>query len=149
VTQRGCSRLTTVLSAAEQLLSEEANYGFVVAFLEDVQNLVSHHLETLCGPQEITSGLGPRCATCWSTVADFGESAGAWRGQAGMATESSDKLLSVHNDQLRQLLWTANRTLADGSVLGLADAVRYEKAGGTSIPGYSHVAAARNIAGPG
>jgi hypothetical protein len=40
----------------------------------------------------------------------------------------------------------ANRTLADGSVLGLADAVLNEKAGRASLPRYSHIAAATNIA---
>jgi hypothetical protein len=50
-----------VLSAAEELLAEEANYGFVVAFLEDVQNLVSHRIAALCPAGEITARLGPRC----------------------------------------------------------------------------------------
>ena len=39
VTQRGGGRVGAVLAAAEELLADEANYGFVIAFLEDVQNL--------------------------------------------------------------------------------------------------------------
>lgn len=149
VTQRGSGRMGAVLSAAEELLAEEANYGFVVAFLEDVQNLVSHRIETLCSAGEITARLGPRSAVCWSTLADFWASVAAWCSQAGIALEPSEKIVSVQNDELRALLWTASRTLPDGSMLGLATAVLYEKAGGAPIPGYSHIAAAMKIAGQG
>lgn len=147
VTHRGSAHLGPVLAAAERLLSEEANYDFVVAFLEDVQNLVSHHIETLCTTEEITVRLGPRCAVCWSTLADFWASVAAWCSQAGTALESSEKIISVQNVELRQLLWAANRTFPDGSMLGLAEAVLYEKTGGAPIPGYSHIAAAMKIAG--
>jgi hypothetical protein len=145
VTHRGSSRLDAVLSTAEQLLLQEANYAFVVAFLEDVQNLVSHRVETLRSAREITPLLGPRCTVCWTTLADFWASVAGWCGQAGVALEPSQKILSVQNDQLRQLLWTASRTLPDGSVLDLATAVLYEKAGGSPIPGYSHIAAASQV----
>jgi hypothetical protein len=55
--------------------------------------------------------------------------------------------VSVQNDELRALLWTVSRTLPDGSMLGLAEAVLYEKAGGAPIPEYSHIAAAMKTAG--
>jgi hypothetical protein len=149
VTHRGNDRLEAVLAAAEELLSEEANYDFVVAFLEDVQNLVSHRIKTLCSAGEITARLGPQCAACWSALADFWASVAEWCSQAGIALKSSEKIVSVQNDQLRQLVWTASRTLPDGSMLGLAEAVLYEKAGGAPIPGYGHIAAAMMIAGQG
>lgn len=149
VTQRGSGRIGAVLAAAEELLAEEANYGFVVAFLEDVQNLVSHRIETLCSAGEIAARLGPRCAVCWSALADFWASVAAWCSQAGVALKSSEEIVSVQNDELRALLWTANRTLSDGSMLGLATALLFEKAGGAPIPGYSHIAAAMKIAGQG
>jgi hypothetical protein len=76
-----------VLAAAEELLADEANYGFVVAILEDIQNLVSHRIETLCSAGEITAQLGPRCAVCWSTLADFWASVPTWCSQAGIALE--------------------------------------------------------------
>ena len=147
VTQQGSGRVGAVLAAAEEFLTDEANYGFVVAFLEDVQNLVSHRIETLCSAGEITMQFGPRCAVCWSTLADFWASVATWCSQAGIALESSEKIVSVQNDELRALLWTANRTLPDGSKLGLAEAVLFEKAGGAPIPGYSHIAAAMKITG--
>ena len=147
MTQRGNGHIGVILSAAEKVLAEEANYGFVVAFLEDVQSLVSHRIETLCSEGEITARLGPRCAVCWSTLADFWASVAAWCSQAGIPLESSEKIVIVQNEELRTLLWTANRTLPDGSMLGLAEAVLYEKAGGATIPGYSHIAAAMKIAG--
>jgi hypothetical protein len=149
VTQRGSGHMRAVLSAAEELLADEANYGFVVAFLEDVQNLVSHRIATLCSAGEITARLGPRCAAGWSMLADFWASAAAWCYQAGIALESSEKIVPVQNEELRTLLWTANRTLTDGSMLGLAEAVLYENAGGAPVPGYSHIAAATKIAGQG
>jgi hypothetical protein len=148
-TQRGNDRLEAVLAAAEELLSEEANYDFVVAFLEDVQNLVSHRIQTLCSAEAITARLGPRCVVCWSALADFWASVAAWCPAAGIALDSSQNTVSVQNDQLRQLVWTASRTLPDGSMLGLAEAVLYEKAGGAPIAGYSHIAAAMKIAGQG
>jgi hypothetical protein len=149
VTQRGSVRVGAVLAVVEELLAEEANYGFVVDFLENAQNLVSHRIQTLCSEEEISARLGPRCAVCWSTLADFWASVAAWCPQAGIALESSEEVKSVQNEKLRRLLWTANRSLPDGSMLGLAEAVLYEKAGETPIPGYSHIATAMTIAGQG
>lgn len=149
VTHRGSARVGAVLATAEELMSDQANYGFVVDFLEDVQNLVSHRIQTLCSAEEISPRLGPRCAVCWSTLADFWASVAAWCLQAGIALESSENIVSVQNEKLRRLLWTANRSLPGGSMLGLAEAVLYEKAGGAPIPGYSHIATALNIAGYG
>jgi len=147
VTQRDSADPGPVLAVAEELLADEANYGFVMAFLEDVQNLVSHRIETLCAPVEITARLGPRCAVCWSTLAEFWASVAAWCCEAGISLESSEKIVSAQNEQLRALLWTANRTLPTGAKLGLANAVLYEKAGGAPIPSYSHIAVARKITG--
>jgi hypothetical protein len=147
VTQRDGTGAGPVLAVAEELLADEANYGFVMAFLEDVQNLVSHRIGTLCAPVEITTRLGPQCSVCWSTLAEFWASVAAWCREAGVSLESSEKIVSVQNEQLRALLWTANRTLPAGAKLSLAHAVLYEKAGGAPIPGYSHIAAARKITG--
>ena len=147
VTQRGNGHIGAVLSVAEELLAEEANYGFVVAFLEDAQNLVSHRITTLWSAGEITARLGPRCAGGWSTLADFWASVAAWCDRAGVALESSEKIVAIQNEELRALLWTGNRSLPDGLMLGLAEAVLYEKAGGAPLPGYSHIAAAANVAG--
>jgi hypothetical protein len=147
VTQRSNGRIGVVLSAAEELLAEEANYDFIVAFLEDVQNLVSHGIGTLCSAEEISARLGPRCAVVWATLADFWASAAAWCSQAAIPQESGEKIVPVQNEELQALVWTAYRTLPDGSMLGLAEAVLYEKAGGATIPGYSHIAAATKITG--
>jgi hypothetical protein len=59
-----------------------------------------------------------------------------------------EQILSVQNEQLRAPLWTGNRSLSAGTCVGLADAVRYERAGGDAIPGYSHVMAASQRLGP-
>jgi hypothetical protein len=132
----------------EELLADDDNYDFVISFLEDAQNLVSHHLSTLREPGDITPWLGQRCAVCWATVARFWDSVAAWCSQTGVTLELNDELLSVQNDKLRALLWTANRTLPTGAMVDLAHAVLYEKAGGAPIPGYSHIAAAIKRTGP-
>jgi len=149
VGHRDSANLGPVLAVAEELLGDEAHYGFVMAFLEDLQNLVSHRIETLRGPVDITRRLGPRCAVCWSTLAEFWASVAGWCSQAGISLESSQKMLAVHNEELRALLWTASRSLPSGETVDLAHVVLYEKAGGAPIPGYSHIATAMKITGQG
>ena len=149
VGHRDSANLGPVLAVAEELLGDEAHHGFVMAFLEDLQNLVSHGIETLRGPVDITRRLGPRCAVCWSTLAEFWASVALWCAQAGISLESSQKMLAVHDEELRSLLWTASRSLPSGETLDLAHVVLYEKAGGAPIPGYSHIAIAMKITGQG
>ncbi|MFD5466372.1 hypothetical protein ACFWIQ_26600 [Kitasatospora sp. NPDC127059] len=135
-----------ILAAVEDLLADEAEYKFVVAFLEDLQNLASHGLDTFRPLDGMRPMLGPRSAVCWDTVTDFWSAVADWRAGTGVPLESSDRILGVENEQLRMLLWTTNRTLAGGEKLGLADVVRYEKAVGSPIPGYSHIEVALRIA---
>jgi len=92
---------------------------------------------------------GRRCAVCWATLAGFSDSVAARGSRTGVTLEASDELLSIQNERLRALLWTANRTLPTGATVGLAQAVLYEKAGGAPIPGYSQIAAAIKRIGPG
>jgi hypothetical protein len=42
VAHRDSANLGPVLTIAEELLDDEAHYDFVMAFLEDLQNLISH-----------------------------------------------------------------------------------------------------------
>lgn len=65
-----------------------------------------------------------------------------WRAGSGVPLQPVAPLLGIKNEQLRVLLLTSNRTLPTGEKLGLADAVRYEKAVGSPIPGYNHIAIA-------
>ncbi len=109
ITQREYGNAAAVFAVVEELLTDEDNYDFVISFLEDVQNLVSHHLSTLCAPEDITPWLGQRCTVCWATLARFWDSVSAWCSQTGVTLEPSDELLSVQNEKLRALLWTANR----------------------------------------
>ncbi|MET7737646.1 hypothetical protein ABZT02_40995 [Streptomyces sp. NPDC005402] len=138
-----------VLAVVEELLGDETEYEFVVTLLENLQNLVSHGLDTFRSPEEIHLLLGPRSAICWDTLADFWTAVADWRVRTGAPLESAAPLLGVQNEQLRTLLWTSNRTLATGEKLGIADAVRYEKAVGTPLPGYSHIAVALRSTGQG
>jgi hypothetical protein len=149
VAHRDSASLGPVLTVAEVLLDDEVHYGFVMAFLEDLQNLVSHRIETLRGPTDITLRLGPRCAVCWSNLAEFWASVADWCSQAGISLEPGQKMLGVDNEELRSLLWTASRSLPSGETLDLAHVVLYEKAGGAPIPGYSHIAIAMKITGQG
>lgn len=145
--QRDCGATAEVLGVVEELLEDEAEYGFVVTLLEDLQNLVSHGLDTFRSPDEMRLLLGPRSAICWDTLTGFWAAVADWRVGTGAPLESSGQLLSVQNEDLRTLLWTANRTLSAGEKLGIADAVRYEKAVGSPIPGFSHIAVALRITG--
>ncbi|MEV7239046.1 hypothetical protein AB0N06_35670 [Streptomyces sp. NPDC051020] len=145
--QRDHSATAEILAAIEELLEDEAEYEFVVAFLENLQNLVSHGLDTLRSLDEIRPLLGPHSAICWDTVTGFWAAVADWRARNGVPLESSSQILGVQNEQLQLLLWTANRTLATGEKLGIVDAVRYEKAVGSPIPGYSHIAVALRIMG--
>ncbi|MCX4404237.1 hypothetical protein OG840_21625 [Streptomyces sp. NBC_01764] len=43
----------------EELLGDEPNYEFVVSLLENIQNLVSHGLDTFWSPDEVYALLGP------------------------------------------------------------------------------------------
>lgn len=147
--QRDLAATAELLTVVEELLEDEAEYEFVIAFLENLQNLVSHGLDTLRPSDEVQALLGPGSAVCWDTVSGFWAAVADWRLRTGEPLESSAQILGVQNEQLRMLLWTANRTLATGEKLGIADAVRYEKAVGSPIPGYSHIAVALRITGQG
>jgi hypothetical protein len=131
-----------VLAVAEDLLAKEENYDFVMSFLEDLQNLVSHGLDALIAPDQVMALLGPRSLVCWTTLADFWAAVAAWRTRTGMAAGSSYDLPAIENQELRTLMWTGIRTLPTGEQVGLDHAILYEKAGQPPLPGYSHIAAA-------
>lgn len=145
--KRETAVLEKTLAAVEEILLDVANYEFVLAFLEDLQNLVSHRLQTFVSPEEVTALLGPNSLVCWTTLTEFWAAVASWCGQAGLSLESSERLLSIQNEQLRTLLWASNRTLPTGEKLGLAHVVRYEKAGQPPLPGYSHIAAVLDALG--
>ncbi|WP_030276737.1 hypothetical protein [Streptomyces sp. NRRL B-24484] len=136
-----------VLAVVEELLDDEAEYAFVVGLLENLQNLASHGLDAFRPAGELSRLLGPRAAICWDTLTGFWTAVADWRVGAGEPLGEAGPLLAVENEHLRTLLWTANRSLPTGGKIGLADAVRYEKAVGSGIPGYSHIAVAQRTAG--
>lgn len=146
--KRETAAIEKALAAAEELLLDQGNYQLVLAFLEDLQNLVSHGMDTFVTQGQVAGLLGPSCQVCWTTLADFWASVAAWCAETGIDVESNERLLNVENEQLRALLWTSNRTLPTGEKLGLAHVVRYEKAGRPPLPGYSHIAAALDTFGP-
>lgn len=93
--------------------------------------------------EDVTALLRSRCAVCWAaTLEDFWASVLTWCAQERVTLEAGEEIRSVQNEQLRALLWTANRSPPTVNRLELAEAVRYEKAGGAPIPEYSHIATA-------
>ncbi|GAA2746435.1 hypothetical protein [Kitasatospora cinereorecta] len=144
--QRNCGATAEILAVIEELLKDEAAYEFVVTLLENLQNLVTHGLDDFRSPDEIRLLLGPRGAICWDTVAGFWASVADWKAGTDTPLRPAATLLGIQNENLQVLLWTANRTLATGEKVGIADAVRYEMAVGSPIPGFSHVAVALRIA---
>ncbi|MFI6435687.1 hypothetical protein [Streptomyces sp. NPDC050759] len=147
VAQRDSGAITEVLAIVEELLEDEANYEFVVSLLENIQNLVSHGLDMFWSPDEVYALLGARSAVCWNTLTGFWTAVADWCARTGLSLEPAEPLLTIQNEQLKVLLWTGNRTLSTGEKLGLAQAVRYEKANGASIPNYSHIAVALRSTG--
>ncbi|MEV0281114.1 hypothetical protein AB0I22_32665, partial [Streptomyces sp. NPDC050610] len=145
--RKDCGTTAEVLAVIEELLEDEAEYEFVVTLLENLQNVVSHGLDAFRSPDEMRLLLGPRSTICWDSLTSFWAAVAAWRIATGASLESSATLLSAQNEDLRTLLWTVNRTLSTGEKLGIADAVRYEKAAGSPIPGFSHIAVALRITG--
>ncbi|MFD1050381.1 hypothetical protein ACFQ1S_35070, partial [Kibdelosporangium lantanae] len=142
VVRPGSATVAATLSVVEELLSDESAYEFVMTFLEQVQNLVSHGLPAFLPAEEVVRSLGPRSTTCWTTLADFWAAVERWCVDNDLPLKSSAEILGVENTRLRALLWTGNRSLPSGDKLGLAEAVRYEKGTGAGLPGFSHVAAA-------
>jgi hypothetical protein len=147
VAQRNSGAITEVLAIVEELLGDEPNHEFVVSLLENIQNLVSHGLDTFWSPDEVYALLGPRGAACWGTLTGFWTAVADWCARTGLPLEPVEPLLTIQNEQLKVLLWTGNRTLSTGEKLGLAQAVRYEKANGAPIPSYSHIAVALRSTG--
>ncbi|GLZ35079.1 hypothetical protein Lesp02_72660 [Lentzea sp. NBRC 105346] len=137
-----CGRAANVLPAfaavAEELAADEANYELLRGVLENVQNLASHGLPEFHTPDEIVAVLGPRCTEYWKAIATFWDAVAEWQTDR----ESSEGIRGLQNEELRLMLWPTKRSLADGTCVGLADAVRFEKAGGEPIPGHSHIMAA-------
>ncbi|MEU8922398.1 hypothetical protein AB0D10_15890 [Kitasatospora sp. NPDC048545] len=149
VARRDHGATAEVLAVVEELLADESEYRFVVTFLENLQNLVSHGLDAFRSTEEVRPLLGPRSTVCWDAVSGFWAAVADWRVGTGVPPVPAAPLLGVENEDLRVLLWTTNRSLATGGKVGLADAVRYEKATGSSIPDYSHIAVALQVAGQG
>lgn len=143
----GSTAVPPTLAAVEEMLTDEAAYEFAMTFLEQVQNVVSHRLEIFLGPDDVERHLGPRGAVGWKTLAEFWTAVAAWRADNDPPLRSSEEILSVQNERLRAMLWTSNRTLPTGAKVGLADAIGYEKATGTGIPGFSHIATALRAMG--
>jgi hypothetical protein len=147
--KRETAVLGKTLAAVEELLIDKADYEFALAFLEDLQNVVSHGLATFVTSSQTAALLGPKSLVCWTSLAEFWTSVADWCDDAGLPPDSNERLLNIENEQLRTLLWTCNRTLPTGQKLGLAHVVRYEKAGQPTLPGYSHIAAALDTFGNG
>lgn len=128
--------LPMVARVAEKLAAEEANYDLVLALVENLRHLTSHGLAQLHTSQEIQAVLGPRCLVLWQAVERFWTAVAEWCRGTGEPLRTNVDILSVENEQLRASLWSSNSSLGDGTRVGLPEAVRYEKAGGTLIPGY-------------
>ncbi len=140
VVRRDNEAIADVLTVLEEELANESEYERAVSFLEDLQNLSSHGLAAMRSSEEIRSLLGPRSMVCWNTVDGFWTEVARWCARTDRALEPMTRFLEVDNRQLQALVWTGSRTLPGGEKLGLAEALLFEKNGGTPIPGISHLA---------
>ncbi|MFD4669508.1 hypothetical protein ACFWNN_07200 [Lentzea sp. NPDC058450] len=125
--------LPTVARVAEKLLADDAHRPLVAELVEDFQNLASHGLEQIRTAQEIRMALGPRTLDVWDEVERFWTDVARWRRGTGEPMRHNADVLSVENEALRTQLWTSNRSLGDGTRVGLPEAVLFEKTGGEPI----------------
>ncbi len=137
--ERSAARAEATLAVAEDLLEQAANYDVVVSFLEDLQNVTSHGMSQFYSQIEITAWLGPRSAICWASLAAFWQDVATWSTANSVQLQNSEEILAVENEDLRRLLWTTNRSLPSGLRVNLAAVLRYERAGGTPVPGYEQL----------
>ncbi|WP_394620569.1 hypothetical protein JNUCC0626_16110 [Lentzea sp. JNUCC 0626] len=135
--------LPTVARVAEKLLADDANHGLVAELVEDFQNLASHGLEQVLTTQEIRMALGPRTLDVWDEVERFWTDVAHWRRGTGEPMRHNADVLSVENEALRSQLWTSNRSLGDGTRVGLPEAVLFEKSGGEPISSRGRAASPR------
>jgi hypothetical protein len=137
--ERSASTAEPTLAVAENLLEQAANYHEVVSFLEDLQNVTSHGMSRFYSQTEISAWLGPRSATCWASLTAFWQDVANWCEANSVQMQNSEEILTVENEDLRQLLWTTNRSLPSGLRVNLAAALSYELAGGTPMRGYDQL----------
>ncbi|GAA4974271.1 hypothetical protein GCM10023205_46100 [Yinghuangia aomiensis] len=133
--RRDNGALAGVLAVLEEELAGESEYELAVSFLEDLRNLSSHDLAVMRSSEEVRLLLGPRSTVCWNTVGGFWTEVARWCARTDRALEPMARFLDVDNPQLQALVWTGSRTLPGGERLGLAEALLFEKNGGTPIPG--------------
>lgn len=133
--------LPMVAAVAEKLAAAEVNHELVADFVENIQNATSHGLPQLHDQDSVLGLLGPRCRKYWDAADTFWTAVAEWRVGTGEPLQASADLFQIENEQLRATMWTSARSLGDGTRVGLADAVRFEKAGGEPIPGYRELMA--------
>lgn len=137
--ERSAAKAEATLAVAEELLEQAANDDVVLSFLEDLQNVTSHGMPQFYSQPEISAWLGPRSATCWASLAAFWQDVANWCETNSVQLHSNEDILAVENEELRRLVWTTNRSLPSGLRVNLAAVVRYERAGGTPMPGYDQL----------
>lgn len=142
VARRDCPTLGHVLDHAEGLLASEADYPLVLDLLECLQNLVSHGVPGFRNTREVETLLGERSRVCWETLDAYWSKVAAWRLNLTRPVRDSGDILGVRNRRLQALLWTSDRSVQGGGLIGLGDVIRYQKNVGDVLPGYSHIARA-------
>jgi hypothetical protein len=139
-----------VFAEAERLLSDPAAHPVVAGFLEGLQNVVSFGGPRCVTDARIAAELGPRATVLWTTLHTFWQDVLTWCDDQQVALSPADDVTEVGNETLRALLVATNRRVpggAGGRRLGLAHAVRYERATGNGIPGFTHLGAVLAAAG--
>jgi hypothetical protein len=131
VAGRSQARARAVLAVVEDLLGEDGDAARVAAdFLEDLQNVASHLIEGMITSEALLPLCGPRTVAVWLSVDRFWNDVVAWCDENGVDLKSSESLRAIQNSELRLHMWPSSRTLADGRRVGMAQAIRYEKATG-------------------
>jgi hypothetical protein len=145
----GADVLTAVLAEAERLLADPAAHEPVTTLLECLQNVVSFGEPGCVTDGQVTAALGPRTTVVWAGLHTFWQGVLTWCDDREVMLAAADDVVGVRNETLRALLITTNRRVSGGRRIGLAHAVRFERATGEGLPGFTHLAAAMAAAGRG
>lgn len=134
VATRSQARAGAALAVVEDLLGmRDDAVQVALDFLEDLQNVASHRLEGLITAELLLPLRGPRTVTAWQSVDRFWSDVAAWCDQNDIELKSSASLHTIENSQLRLHMWSSYRSLPDHRRVGLAHAIRYEKATGNAL----------------
>jgi hypothetical protein len=120
---------TDVISVAETLIAEgdRAVMNLVaLGLLEDLQNITSHP-DAAATTDMVARLLPQRCAAVWRNIDDLWSAvAEEVRVTGSERTMDASRYRRISSPVLRRFMQGTYRTMTDGTMIGVADVLRYE-----------------------